>query len=800
LRKTVKKGIIRPNDAVSQAALQEGGEHLLDKKDFLSNKPLHPLYRPLCTAELDAKKYSEFLATKSVTAPSSGIEVALNDIHPILFDFQKQLVQWALCKSQAAIFADCGLGKTLMQLEWARIVCQSTGGAVLILAPLAVASQTVTEGRKIGVEVRLCREQSDVRAGINICNYEMLQHFSPDCFVGVVLDESSILKSYMGKTKRQLVDVFAHTLYKLCCTATPAPNDHMELGNHSEFLGIMPSPEMLMRFFINDTMANGHYRLKGHAVADFWSWVASWAISLKKPSDLGYSDEGFALPELLVKHCYVGTDITASVPDGQLFRAPTMSATTIHKEGRLTVTARAQAVADMVNGSDDTWAIWCNTNYEADELVRLIPDALEVRGSESLAEKERKITLFTQGNARILIGKASMLGYGLNWQHCHKTAFVGLSYSFEDFYQAVRRLYRFGQKHPVEVTIVAAETESPLVASLERKIHAHTQMSEAMNSSAQLSLQKNRQLVRNETFTSERGQDWMLYRGDCVTVTKTLPENSIDFTIFSPPFSGLYIYSDAIEDMGNSADDDEFFAHFDFLIPELLRVTRPGRLCAVHCKQLVNYKGRDGAAGLRDFRGEIIRHFEQAGWQYHSEVCIWKDPVNEMQKTKANGLLYKTIRRDASFSRMGIPEYLLLFRKWAQTEADEELVEAVVHTKDDFPLETWQRYASPVWFDINQTRVLNVEQARESQDEKHICPLQLDVIERAVQLWSNPGDTVLSPFCGIGSEGHESLRLGRKFVGIELKESYFQVAARNLKRMEQSKTQATLFDMLEVAG
>jgi DNA modification methylase len=682
-----------------------------------------------------------------------------------------------------------------MQLEWANVIHRQSGGDVLILAPLAVASQTVAEGVKLGIEVQACRSQVDVRPGLNITNYEMLSHFDAAHFSGVVLDESSILKSYMGKTKRALVEAFARTPYRLCCTATPAPNDVMEIGNHSEFLGVMPSNEMLMRFFINDTMSNGHYRLKGHAEKDFWQWVSSWASSLRRPSDLGYSDDGFSLPELQITRQYVETDVTVGVEDGQLFRAPAMSATNLHKEMRITAADRAQAVADLVNPSDDTWVVWCNTNYEADELMKRIPDALEVRGAESVAIKEKKLTDFAEGRARVIISKPEIAGYGLNWQHCHRTAFVGLSYSFENFYQAVRRLYRFGQQHPVEVVIVAAETESPLVVSLERKVRAHMQMSDAMTTNAsQLVLQEELHLMRHEDFTVEHGQDWQLYHGDCVTVARSLPENSMHFSIFSPPFSGLYIYSDAIEDMGNAVNDDEFFKHFDFLIPELLRLTKPGRLCAVHCKDLVNYKGRDGAAGLRDFSGEIIKRFSASGWVYHSKVTIWKDPVIEMQRTKAHGLLYKQLRADSTFSRQGLPEYLLLFRKWPQDEHEEAHIEPVTHTHEDFPLEIWQRYASPVWFDIRQTRVLNVEQARESQDEKHICPLQLDVIERAVQLWSNPGDVVFSPFAGIGSEGFEALRLGRKFVGVELKESYFQVARKNLERMVREKTQATLFD------
>lgn len=743
------------------------------------------------------KDYQAFLESKRVVTRSTGIEAAASDLHPRLFPFQRALVQWALRKGRAALFADCGLGKSFMQLEWARVVHERSGGDVLILAPLAVASQTIAEGVKLGIAVQMCRAQEDVRPGLNITNYEMLSHFDAAHFAGVVLDESSILKSYMGKTKRALVDAFQRTPYRLCCTATPAPNDVLEIGNHSEFLGVMPSNEMIMRWFINDTMQNGHYRLKGHAVKDFWEWVASWAVSIRKPSDLGYSDEGFPLPELHIRHHYIETDITVGQEEGQLFRAPRMSATNLHKEMRFTAADRAQAVADLVNGSPgEIWAVWCNTNYEADELVKRLPGAIEVRGSESLAEKERKLTAFTRGEARVIITKPGIAGYGLNWQHCHHTVFVGLSYSFEDFYQAVRRFYRFGQRQPVEAIIVAAQTEAPLVSTLERKMHAHMQMSNAMNvSGSRLTLQEERRLQRNETFTLVQGQDWQLYHGDCVTVTHVLPSESIHFSIFSPPFSGLYIYSDALEDMGNSASDAEFFRHFDFLLPELLRITRPGRLCAVHCKDLVNYKGRDGMAGLRDFSGELIRHFLAAGWVYHSKVTIWKDPVIEMQRTKAHGLLYKQLRADSTFSRQGLPEYLLIFRKWPRNEEEEAQIEPVTHTKEEFPLEIWQRYASPVWFDIRQTRVLNVEQAREGPDEKHICPLQLDVIERCLHLWSNPGETIFDPFTGIGSSGYIAIKNNRRFVGCELKGSYFTTAQKYLKEAIMAKSQTALFEL-----
>jgi len=289
-----------------------------------------------------------------------------------------------------------------------------------------------------------------------------------------------------------------------------------------------------------------------------------------------------------------------------------------------------------------------------------------------------------------------------------------------------------------------------------------------------------------------------LYQGDCVEVVKGLPDASVHLTISSLPFSSLYIYSESTRDMGNNPDDAAFFAHMGHLIPELHRVTVPGRLCVMHCKQLVNYRGRDGMAGLRDFRGDIIRAFTAQGWAYHSEVCIWLDPVLEMQRTKAHGLLYKTLKADASHSRQGMADYLLVFRRWPHGEDEEARAEPVRHNPDDFPLETWQRYASPVWMDVDRTRVLNVELAREGKDERHICPLQLDVIERCLDLWTNPGDVVLDPFIGVGSVAVASVKRGRRTVGVELKASYHGQSIRFVEQATIATAQPTLFDLVGV--
>lgn len=290
-----------------------------------------------------------------------------------------------------------------------------------------------------------------------------------------------------------------------------------------------------------------------------------------------------------------------------------------------------------------------------------------------------------------------------------------------------------------------------------------------------------------------------LYQGDCVRLIKNLPDESVHLPIFSPPFANLYIYSDDLADMGNCKDSAEFFEQFDYLIPELYRITKKGRVCVVHCKDLVKYKGRDGKAGIYDFSGDIIRHFEKFDWQYHSKVVIWKDPVIEMQRTKAHGLLWKQLRKDSSYSRQGIPDILLVFRKW-----EDEDSEPITHTEEGFPVKQWQQYASPcwdyvptpIWWDIRQTNVLNVKQAKEDRDEKHICPLQLDVIERCVELWSNPNDIIFTPFLGIGSEVYQAVKMDRRGIGFELKQAYFNQAVKNCKEAAEKDTQTDLFDLL----
>lgn len=699
-------------------------------------------------------------------------------------------------EGQGCLFEDCGCGKTLQSLEWSSQVCNHVGGGtVLIVAPLAVSAQTVREGEKFGFSVNRCQSGEDVERGINITNYERLHLFEDVAIDGVVLDESSILKSYSGKTRNQIIDMFSGVPYKLACTATPSPNDYMELGNHSEFCGTMTRAEMLAMFFVHDGGNTSQWRLKGHAVDAFWDWVSTWAVTVTKPSDLGYEDVGFELPPLDVKTVIV--DSGQETDSDRLFAVEALTLTDQRKARKETMTLKADRIAEMANSDGGQWLVWCDMNDESAYLAKAIPDAVEVKGADSDEHKERAMMGFADGSVRVLVTKPSIAGFGMNWQSCHHMAFCGLSHSYEQFYQAVRRCWRYGQHSAVDVYVVVSDRETAIVSNVMRKGKANDEMHGQMTKRSKR-IREDLEMTKRDTtpyVTDDAGGDkWQLKMGDCVERVKEIESDSVGYTIFSPPFASLYTYSNSDRDMGNCKTDEEFAEHFGYLLPELYRVTMPGRLVSFHCMNLPTSKERDGFIGIRDFRGELIRAFEKAGFIYHSEVCIWKDPVTAMQRTKALGLLNKQKNKDSAMSRQGIPDYLVTMRKPGDNPTP------IRHNNEQFPISMWQRYASPVWMDVNPSRTLQYRSARENGDERHICPLQLDVIERGIDLWSAPDDLVLSPFAGIGSEGYVAVKKGRRFVGVELKPSYFGVAVKNLQAAEREASELTLFDFLKVNG
>lgn len=415
--------------------------------------------------------YKTFIDSKSRITESHGFEISAENLHPNLFDFQRDIVRWALAKGRAAIFADCGLGKTLMQLSWAYEVSQHEEKPVLILAPLAVSAQTVAEGQRFGIPVHLCEKAEDVTPGINITNYEKLDRFDTSVFSGVVLDESSILKSFTGKVRNQLIESFSRTPYRLACTATPAPNDFMELGNHSEFLGVMSRTEMLSMYFVHDSGETSKWRLKGHAETSFWRWMASWAVVLDNPASLGYEDEGYTLPEIRMHEVVV---------DGDAPVTEKLTLTQRRSARKESLQDRCQAAAELVNNSTEQWLVWCDLNAESEELHRVCNLSQEVKGADKGAHKINAMTGFSAGLLKCLITKPSIAGFGMNWQNCRNVIFVGLSDSYEQFYQAVRRCWRFGQKKAVDVYIIISAKEGCVKENIERKEADSRKMRDAM--------------------------------------------------------------------------------------------------------------------------------------------------------------------------------------------------------------------------------------------------------------------------------------------------------------------------------
>lgn len=416
--------------------------------------------------------YAEFIAAKTTQAINAdSITVDMDDLNEAAYPFQRAIIRWALAKGRAAVFSDCGSGKTLMQLEFANQVCKHCGGMVLILAPLAVSSQTVAEGFKFGIAINLCESANDLRPGVNITNYEKLEKFKDCKFSGVVLDESSILKSFSGKVRNAIIDFFSDTPFRLACTATPAPNDYMELGNHSEFLGIMSYTEMLSMFFVHDGGQTSKWRLKGHAEEVFWQWLGSWAVVMDNPNDIGFPIDGYDLPPL---------NIYEIIADGEAPVTESLTLTQRRNARRETLEQRCQAAADLVNASGEQWLVWCDLNAESETLARMIEESVEVKGSDKAQDKADRMLWFGIGLHKCLVTKPSIAGFGMNWQQCHNMIFVGLSDSYEQYYQAVRRCWRFGQKQPVNVYIVISAREGCVKENIERKQADNARMREAM--------------------------------------------------------------------------------------------------------------------------------------------------------------------------------------------------------------------------------------------------------------------------------------------------------------------------------
>ena len=720
--------------------------------------------------------YEDFLKSKTHNIQLSGFEC--NNDWPWLYPFQQHCVNLALRKGKFALFEDCGLGKTRQQITWADEVAKYSGKPVLILAPLAVVNQTIEEAKLIGINIIEYNNNVNENA-IYITNYEQLDNIDCSVFSGVVLDESSILKNFSGATRNKLVELFCNTKYKLCCTATPSPNDELELGNHSEFLGYMSSSDMRAMFFTTDKdiIKGNKYRLKAHAIKEFYKWVSSWAIMLSKPSDIGFSDDGYILPELNFVERQI---ITSKKDNGLLFNDVSVSATTHNKELRNTLNERLNVVADLVNASKEQFIIWIKQDIEGDYLRKIIPDAVEVAGSDKPEIKKKNLLGFAHNDFRVLITKTKIGSMGLNYQNCHNQIFCALDFSFESLYQSIRRSYRFGQKSAVNIYLITTDTMQNVSLSIKEKEIKFTKMQNEMREQL-----LNNYLAAPAESTGEitSTDNYTLINGDCVEEVAKLPNESIDYSFFSPPFGAMYVFSNDPKDISNVKNDDEFYEHFKYLIPELYRVLKPGRLLSMHVMQSTTLLGRDGYYSIKDFRGDLIRLFQTAGFYFHAEVMIRKDPKTAAIRTKNRQLMHGTTKKDSSINRPGLADFIITFRKPGEN---------VVPIQNNIPFDLWCKIAEPVWIDIEEGDTMKFYEAKGEHDERHITPTQLTPIKYCYLTWVNEGETVLSPFSGIASEGVQALRMNRKYIGIELKKSYYKASIENCKNAEIAKMQTSL--------
>lgn len=714
--------------------------------------------------------YNDFLLEKQFIVDSEVINVELDSFNPVLFDFQKELTKWALRKGRACIFAGTGLGKTYMQLDWARLTKKRT----IIIAPLLVASQTIEIGKSLGINVEYYGGTSDIQ----ITNYEQIHNIDVSKFEAVVLDESSILKGLNGKTRKRLNDIFKGYMLKLCCTATPAPNDVIEIINHIEFLGYMTAMEARSMFFVNDASDVQKWRLKGHAKESFYKWLASWAIILENPKDLDFITKGFVLPKLNINPVFIPFKRESNT--GPFFRR-LKGIQDRSKVRKQTMQDRIDKTVEIIkkDTGNSQWIVWCGLNEEGRILHKSLKGSELMEGSQKPEKKIELAKNFVNGTTKILITKPKMMQFGMNLQNCHNMVFNGLSDSWESYYQSIRRCWRFGQKHEVNVNIVLSTVEKQIYANVMKKEkQAEVMKRELLEIIKQYEQHELKGILMEEEYKEDIYEDEnvTLMLGDSCDRMKELDEKSIDLSIFSPPFQSLYTYTPFERDLGNTKDEKEFFKHFKYVIDELLRVTKNGRLACVHVSQVAAMLVRDGYIGMKDFRGKTIQAFMDSGFIYHGEFAINKNPQVQAIRTHAKGLLFAQMKKDGAALRPANGDYVLIFRKDGENEVP------VLPAKNGVSPEDWIEWAHPVWNDIKETNTLNTKEARDKKDERHICPLQLDVISRLIRLYSNKGETICTPFMGIGSEMYQAIIHSRKGIGIELKESYYKTAIKNCKK------------------
>jgi len=811
--------------------------------------------------------YEQFMAKKRIVDEGNGFEIDRSLLNPMLFEWQKDIVGWVLKKGRVLIGLNCGLGKGPIQLEALKLINDHTNEPTIMFAPPGVKTQfKAIEAPKFGYDVNIADENQDIVNGINITNYERLikreriEHyeldlyfkrfaeyspkeikradkyieverfrFNPNQFAGIALDEASILKHYGAKTRERLTEFAKNIPFRICATATPAPNDIYELSSYAEFLGIANMRQIKAKYFIQDGNTSSVFRLMKPAINKWWKFVATWAIIIEKPSDLGYSDEGYELPKLAVKnHVITDTNLTP----GALFAMPAKTMAEGERIKRKTVQIRCEKVAEIANADDDHKLIFIRRNEEGVLLNKLIPNSVEVAGRHSEETKEERLIGFAQGKCKILITKPKMGGFGLNFQeHCHRIISGNMNYSSEEKYQYERRVYRFRQENNVQHDIVTMDTEDKILSALNAK---EKKMSETIKEvvkrmdihdlSKQKKVKKDAGDVETDEYVSEY---WKILLGDSCERAKELKDQSIDTVVTSVPFPAMYAYTNFDEDIGNYETAEDLCEHLKYVFIEMLPKMKPGAMCHIHIAQGVAFRNRHGYQGLWDFAGPLVKMMESVGWEHYSDITIEKDPQTQAARNHSHPLMQKTVFSDAASLGASVPDFLLLFKAPGEKEKvtallSDPLIQGKYTSPDGWiTMDMWINWASNVWLmhrkgmkwweGINVTRVLGailnhktkerdgfgIRSARDEEDEKHLCELQLDIIERCIAIHTKPGDLVCDPFNGIGSVGFQALTMGRRYVGLEIKKSYWLTAIKNLEYAEHKVKQVKMEDYAE---
>ena len=827
--------------------------------------------------------YREFLETKIEIAHKSGFSIDESEINPRLLPHQRDAVKWAVEGGCRALFESFGLGKTVQELEWCRIITEKQGGQALIIMPLGVKQEFQRDAVDLlGMDkppyVRNMAEIREHSEPILITNYERVRDGDIDVnyFTAIALDEAAVLRSMKTKLTQQFLVKFKNVKYRLVATATPSPNRYKELIFYADFLGIMPVSEVLTRYFKRDSSHAHNATIYPHKENEFWLWVSSWALYITTPSDLGYDDTGYDLPPIQVNYHRITVDsgiVTDMDGQVQFEREAALSLKDAATCKRESIKDRVAFAAKIVNENpDEHFILWHDLEAERHAIKKAIPEAVEIFGSQPVDIKEQRTIDFADGKYRILATKKEISGSGCNFQrHCHRAIFVGIDYEFNDFIQAIHRIYRFLQTENVIIDVIYTQEEDEILAALKAKWERHNYMMQKMKEIMQeYGLSANARSERLQRSIGVKrvvveGQHYKAFNNDCVVETENIEDNSIDLIHTSIPFSNQFEYTPSYNDFGHNENTDRFFEQMDYLTPNLLRILKPGRVYACHVKDRTLYGNVTGTGmtTIEPFHCYCIEHYMKHGFEYMGMITVVTDVVRENAQTYRLG--WSEQCKDGTKMGVGCPEYILLFRKRPTDNSTAYADEPVTKDKADYSRARWQldahgfwrsngnrcisteelktvptarlqkvyteysnthiydyeahvdlaetldkekrlpssfmclapaSWAADVWTDITRIRTLNSTQARRNE-QMHVCPLQLDIVERIINRYSNKGDTVLDPFGGLMTVPMTAVKMGRYGIGIELNADYFRDGIGYLKAAEDEIDTPTLFDYLE---